>query len=148
MMIMWFGTGILAKVIMAGIAAFCVSVSQAFAGAKEAASQYGRLLKALQVQPRHAVRYFLAPAAVSWVVQGARINISLAIVGAFAGEFISSEIGLGHYVLKAAGLYHTAKVLAGVLAFVAIALFLDRLVAAASRRMFPWTSPIRIGAEA
>ena len=40
-------------------------------------------------------------------------TISNALIGAFIGEFVSAEYGLGHYILKSGGLYDIPRVIFG-----------------------------------
>ena len=53
--------------------------------------------------------------------------VSLALVGAIVGEFVSSQRGLGYVILSAQGTFDTARVFAAifVLALMGVALFND-----------------------
>jgi NitT/TauT family transport system permease protein len=55
------------------------------------------------------------------------MNVGAALMGAFVGEFVSSEAGLGHYILKASSLYDMPRVLFGVLMLSLLALLMTAL---------------------
>jgi NitT/TauT family transport system permease protein len=57
-----------------------------------------------------------------------KLNIGLALMGAFIGEFISAEEGLGYMIVKASGLYDMATVLVGVMTLIVIALSLTFII--------------------
>jgi len=70
----------------------------------------------------------IIPGALNWVRLGLHLNVSFALMGAFVGDFISSEQGLGHYIMKASSFYDTTRVLLGILILSLIALTLHHHV--------------------
>jgi NitT/TauT family transport system permease protein len=114
MLTIWFGTGLTAKVAMAAFATFFVSLAHALDGASQASRMYSSYARSLGSKRSVLIKKIVLPGASHWVLAGIKINIGLALVGAFIGEFVSSEAGLGHYILKAGSLYDTPRVLLGV----------------------------------
>jgi NitT/TauT family transport system permease protein len=114
MLTIWFGTGLTAKVVMAAFATFFVSLAHALEGATHASNRYSSYACSLGTTSFVLIRKIILPGASHWVLAGIKINIGLALVGSFIGEFVSSEAGLGHYILKAGSLYDTPRVLLGV----------------------------------
>lgn len=115
MTIIWFGIGLLSKVVMAGFAVFFVSLLQAYEGAHNVANQHLGFSKSIAAPTSRVVQKIVIPGAIGWVISGYKMSIGSALVGAFIGEFVSSEAGLGYYILKASALYDTPRVLFGVL---------------------------------
>lgn len=115
MLIIWFGTGLLSKVVMAGFAVVFVAMTQAYEGARIAQERFADLPRALGTSRARMARLVIIPAAWQWVLTGFKMNVGLALVGAFIGEFVSAEAGLGHYILKAGALYDTPRVIFGLL---------------------------------
>ena len=111
--IMWFGIGLLSKVVMASFAVFFVSLQQAYDGAHAIAEQYTGFAKTIAAPNARIVRRIIIPGAIDWVIAGYKMDVGFALVGAFIGEFVSSESGLGHYILKASSLYDMPRVLFG-----------------------------------
>lgn len=66
------------------------------------------------------------------------MNAGFALVGAFIGEFIVAERGLGRYILKAGGLYDIPRVLFGIALLACIALAINGVISLVERYWFPW----------
>jgi NitT/TauT family transport system permease protein len=115
MMILWFGIGLLSKIVMAGFAVFLVASSQAYEGAAATASQHLLFARSLGAKQLPIIRRIILPGSLSWIAAGIRLNIGFALIGTFIAEFISSEYGLGHYILKAGGLYDMPRVFVGII---------------------------------
>jgi NitT/TauT family transport system permease protein len=82
-------------------------------GAHAIAKQYTGCAKSIAAPNARIVRKIIIPGAIDWVIAGYKMDVGFALVGAFIGEFVSSEAGLGHYILKASSLYDMPKVLFG-----------------------------------
>lgn len=115
MMILWFGIGLWSKIMMATFAVFLVASSQAYEGAKETAAHHLMFTRSLSAKSLNVIRYIIFPGSISWIMAGIRMNIGFALVSTFIAEFISSQYGLGHYILKAGGLYDMPRVFVGIL---------------------------------
>ena len=126
-MIMWFGIGLLSKVVMAGFAVFFVSLLQANEGAHAIAKQYLGFARSIGAPNGRIVRKIIIPGAINWVLAGYKMNVGFALMGAFIGEFVSSEAGLGHYILKGSALYDTPRVLFGLFMISMLGLFMSSL---------------------
>ncbi|MFN8819223.1 MAG: ABC transporter permease [Holosporaceae bacterium] len=123
-MIVWFGTGLLSKAIMAGFAVFFVSLVQAYEGATIAAEHHINLANSLKATRYRVIRKIVIPGSLRWVIAGFRMNVGFALMGAFIGEFVSSEAGIGHYILKSSSLYDMPRVFLGLLLISIMALLL------------------------
>lgn len=128
LLIIWFGTGLFAKVMIAMLSTIFVALYQSYRGALEVSADYLRLMETFRATKHQTFRKVVAPAAIVWVMSAFRMNVGFAILGAFIGEFISSNKGLGHLILVASGLFNISLVLCGVLTLTLIALFLTWLV--------------------
>lgn len=128
MLIIWFGTGLLSKVVMSAFAVFFVSLAQAYDGARACSAEHGQYARTLGASRLMLIRKIIVPGALRWVTAGLKLSIGLALVGAFIGEFVSSQAGLGHYILSAGSLYDMPRVILGILMLSLLALFLTGLI--------------------
>ena len=62
-----------------------------------------------------------------WVIQSLKLNAGFCVLGAFIGEFIASEAGLGYIILKASGLYDTTYVFAAIICIILLSMFFNLL---------------------
>lgn len=127
-LIVWFGTGLLSKIMIAALSTVFVALLQSYTGAAEVSQDYIRLMRSLGATKAQTFRKVIAPAAIVWVTSAFKLNVGFALLGAFIGEFISSNKGLGHLILVASGLFDISLVLCGVLMLAFIALILTGLV--------------------
>jgi len=128
LMIIWFGTGLFSKIMMATLSTFFVALLQAYSGAAEVDAGHIKLMKSMNASKMVIFRKVIAPSSIVWVIAAFRINIGFALLGTFVGEYISSEKGLGHLILVATGLFDISLVLTGVLMLMIIALGLNFLM--------------------
>jgi len=128
LLIIWFGTGFMAKVLIVTFSTMFVALFQAYSGACEVDPEYLRLMKSFHATKMQTFRKVIAPAAIVWVMAAFRMNIGFAILGAFLGEFISSSQGLGHLIVVASGLFDISLVLCAVFSLVGMALALTSLL--------------------
>lgn len=121
-LIFWFGTDIWSKVALAFLSTFIIAIVQAYTGAGETDPSLMRLLHAFGATRKQIFTKIVAPSAAIWVLAGIRLNIGMALLGAFVGEFISSRAGLGHMIILAEGLYNVNQIWLGVCGLMAIAI--------------------------
>lgn len=126
--IIWFGTGMFSKIMIAALSTVFIALFQSYTGASEVSNDYLRLMQTFGATKSQVFRKVIAPSAVVWVISAFRMNVGFAILGAFIGEFISSNQGLGHLILVASGLFNISLVLCGVLLLVVIALIFNYAV--------------------
>jgi len=112
MMIMWFGTGLFAKIMMAMLSTIIIAFSQSYEGARNVEIKQINLLRSFGANKSLIFKKLIIPSSLIWVFNSLRLTVSFALLGAFIGEFISAEAGLGYRILKAGGLYDVPLVLA------------------------------------
>ena len=121
-LVIWFGTGILSKILIAALSTVFVALFQSYTGASEVNSEYLRLMQTFGATKQQTFRKVIAPSSIVWVISAFKLNVGFAILGAFIGEYISSNRGLGHLILVASGLFDISLVLCSVLLLVCVAL--------------------------
>ncbi|MBZ0188152.1 MAG: ABC transporter permease [Candidatus Obscuribacterales bacterium] len=136
--IVWFGIGLLSKVMLAFLSTVVVAIVQAYQGANSVEPRFTRFMAVVGASRMQVFRFLVIPSSLIWVVNAMKLNIGLALLGAFIGEFISAQQGLGYMIVKASGLFDMATVLTGVLALMIIALVLATLVEALEKRLLAW----------
>lgn len=125
--IVWLGIGLGLKVFLAAFATFFVSLNLAHQGAKLAQERFGEAFDGFRASPWDTYRKIIVPGALDAVFSSMRVNVGIGILGAFIGEFIASERGLGRAITRASGLYQIDRVFAASLGIIAMAALFDRL---------------------
>ena len=129
LMMIWFGTGMLSKVMMAVLSTVFIALYQAYYGASNVNPNHISFLKSWRADKKMIFRKIIVPSSMVWVISAFRINIGFALLGAFIGEYISSRAGLGHLIKVQTGLFNISQILLGVIMMAVIALILNYLVA-------------------
>src|SRR5690606_32976358 len=78
------------------------------------------------------------PAAAGDIFSGLQIGVSLALIGAVVGEFLSAQEGLGYLIASASVSMSVATMFAGVILLAAIGLTGSLLMRAVHRRVVFW----------
>lgn len=125
MTILWFGIGVGAKVALAFLGTVLVAAAQAHRGVRLADPLLVRRFRVFGASRAIVFRHLLLPSAALWIIGSLRLTIGSALLGAFVGEFIASDRGIGHLIVRASGLYDAATVIAGVISLAMMALALD-----------------------
>jgi len=128
MMIIWFGTGIFMKIAMAFFSTVFVAVFQAYQGGQDVSKDELDFFELNGASNKQKFWKLVFPSSIDWVLQSLRLNSGLAILGAFIGEFIASNKGLGYIILKASGLYDVPYVLAAIICIIILSAIFNFLV--------------------
>ncbi len=135
-LILWFGVGPQMKVAVAALSCFPFVAYLVLDSAVAARDGFYRYLRFSGVSTWSLAKHLLFPATLAGIVYAIRPAAVVAIIGAFLGEFIASENGLGHYILLNASRYSIDNVFVGVALLFVCAAAID-LLAAGIRRVFP-----------
>jgi NitT/TauT family transport system permease protein len=135
LIIVWFGIGMEAKIAIAAILTFIVSLIATYAGTQEVDQDLVRLLRSLGATRLQTWRKVVAPATLPWIVSALRLNVGFALIGAVVGEYISAKEGLGYLVYFSGTLYDLNAVWTGIFALMILALLLDAVVTQVERRV-------------
>ena len=131
--------------LIAGWIAFFPILINAMEGLGNLDEDVENLLDALGANRVQEYRYVRFPNALPFIFDGLKVGVSLAIVGAIVGEFVSASEGIGFLALFAMKNYDIPLVFSviGLMAIVAVAAFLtlyllqDRLVHWRDAALFP-----------
>lgn len=138
LMIIWFGFGLLPKVIVVALVTFfpiAIGLVEGFARTDHEASALLRSMGAGRVREFLLVRL---PSALPSFFTALRIGITYAVVGAIFAEYVGAQYGLGIYMSVQKNAFRTDLVLAAVAvtAALSIALYLSTILL--ERITIPW----------
>jgi NitT/TauT family transport system permease protein len=136
--IIWFGIGIFSKIMMAALSTVIIALVQSFQGAMSVNEIYLNQMRVFGATKKQTFFKVVVPSSLVWVFSSLKLNIGFALLGAFIGEFISAEAGLGYFILKASGLYDMANVFAGLVCMAILAITLSKLLGLIENRVIFW----------
>lgn len=136
--ILWFGTGMVSKIMLATSMTFIIALIAAYEAAKNADRDLQSLMLALGSTKHQLFFKVVVPYSLPAIIATFRINIGFGLVGAVVGEFISSSHGLGHMIFTASSFYDLDTVWVGLFTLMLVGFILYYVVDRVERRLLPW----------
>lgn len=102
LLIVYVGYGTAPKVVLAFLLSFFPIVLNTSLGLRSVAPELLELMKTLRATKWQLLRKIQFPQAVPYVVEAAKVAITLAIIGSIVGEFTAGNEGLGFLIIRAA----------------------------------------------
>jgi len=138
LLILWFGTGQLSKVIIAFLIAFFPIVINAVSGMMLVDTDAHDMMKTLRASRLQVFWYFRLPNALPFIFAASKVSITLALVGAVIGEFVGADSGLGYVILISSSQLHTDVAFVAIVLLALIGMGLFSLVGMVERMAMPW----------
>jgi ABC-type nitrate/sulfonate/bicarbonate transport system permease component len=142
LLLVWFGYGLLPKVIVTALVAFFPIVVTTHDGLRAVDREQLDLLRTMGGTRWQQFRYVKAHAMLPGLFSGARVGISISVIGAVFGEYVGANAGLGYLMNISSGRLLTDRVFACILILAVLAIVLFEAVGAVSRLALPWLRPV------
>jgi len=136
--VVWVGVGIESKIANAFLTALFPIVLNTIMGLTNMDPEFLELVRSMSKSRWVLFWKIRFPYSLPYVFAGCKIAISLAVIGAIVGEFISGRAGLGYLVLSANNYFNTPMAFAALLYLVLMSLALYGMVILAEKVMLPW----------
>jgi ABC-type nitrate/sulfonate/bicarbonate transport system permease component len=141
--VIWFGFGLLPKVIIVVLVTFFPVTIALLDGFGRVDPQAMDLLRSMGATARQTFRNLRWPAALPSLFTGLRISVVYAVIGAIFGEYVGATEGLGIWMRLSQNSFRTDLVFGAILltAIVSIALYVA--VGIVERLVVPWSPTAR-----
>ena len=136
--ILWFGVGLLSKVILATFVVFFLVFYNTDAGTLAVEQELVDVLRLMGATRWQIVRKVILPSVLLWIFTGMKISVPYALIGAVVGEMMASNKGLGYLIQASAGQYDTSGVFAALFVLMIIATGLHELLKQSEKLMLRW----------
>jgi NitT/TauT family transport system permease protein len=144
--IIWMGTNLSSKVAISMLIALFAIVIDTVLGLRSVDPDVLDMTKSMRASPLQVLWKIRFPTALPAMFAGMKVAVSLALVGAIAGEFVASNVGLGYVILTAQGMMQTTRVFAAIVLLGVLGTALFYLIALIERLVVPWHVSQRSGA--
>lgn len=147
--IIWFGIGIEARVIVVFSFCFFDVAINTFSGVRDVRYDLIEPVRSLGANQRQIFQKVVLPAAAPFILTGIRLGLGRAIRGMIIAELLLATTGLGGMIVAYSGVFRTDVVFAVIIVIVIYGLGSVRLVKGIEAWLFPWkeSSTIRSGME-
>src|SRR5216684_8227236 len=137
LLLVWFGFGLLPKVLIAFLVAFFPVVINTAVGLATIEQEKIHLARSMGLSAAATFFKIRLPSALPSIFGGLKISITLAVVGAVVGEFVGGDAGLGYLLMVANGSMDTQLLFAGIVALTILGVALYLLIEIAERIAIP-----------
>ncbi len=136
--VVWFGFGIIPKIIAAFLLGFFPVVVSTVMGFKSVERDMVDLARSMGSSRWQMFFKISLPQALPAIFSGMKVSVTLAVVGAVVGEFVGSNSGLGYVLQKANGNFDLPLMFAALVVLSMIGVLLFTLLDVIERVAIPW----------
>ena len=136
--LVWFGFGFESKLVIAFLVAFFPIVIDTATGLRATPQERLDLAVSLRASRLQIFLIIQFPAALPFIFSGAKVAVTLAVIGAVIGEFVGATEGLGNLLLVANSQVDTPLAWASLIALSVLGILMFAAVIAAERILMPW----------
>lgn len=136
--LVWFGFGLMSKVLITFLMAFFPIVIAAVVGLQATELEKLHVARAAGASGLQLFWLVRLPNALPAIFGGMKVSITLAVVGALVGEFVAAENGVGRLLLSASGNMDTELLFAGIFALIVIGVVLFLAMEVLEKLALPW----------
>lgn len=138
LLVIWFGTGLLSKVLITALIVFFPTLVSTMVGVRSVDPDLHDLMRSLRASPWQVFTLLELPAALPILFGGLKLSVILAVVGAVVGEFVAADVGLGFLINLGRGVLDTPMIFVAVFALVIIAQTLYLAVSLLEAYLLRW----------
>lgn len=138
LIILWFGVGIVAKVVTAFTLVYFILLVNTLGGAKNIDNDIMTIARLMGASKRDLLWKVTLPSALPWIFAGLSIALTYSLLGVIVAEILASNQGLGYLIASSAGNFDTAGVFAALVVLVVIAWLFSTAMRKIEARLLRW----------
>jgi ABC-type nitrate/sulfonate/bicarbonate transport system permease component len=138
LLVIWFGYGILPKVLVVTLVCFFPIVVSMADGLQSADPDLIALLQAMGATRRQVFLIVRLPGALPSVFSGIKVAVTYSVIGAIIGEWVGASRGLGVFMLRSTNAFRTDWLFAAIAVTALLSVVLFLIVTALQRALLPW----------
>ncbi len=138
LIIIWFGIGMLSKVIVVFKITAVAIVLNTAAGIKNLDPVWLELAKSLRLSRWQTTYKIRLPGALPYIITGMRLGVGRALLGVIVAELMAANAGLGYLLRDASESWDSPKLFVTVVLLAVIGLVSFNLIKRLEQRMAPW----------
>lgn len=144
----WFGLGILPKVLIVALVCFFPLVVNITEGLDNVDQELLELLLIMGAKPWDIFKHVQIPSMLPYFFSGLKIAATYSVTGAVIGEWLGGNLGLGVYMIRTMHTFSTSSLFAAILTIVALSLLIFKSIEFLGWLMMPWhRSNNKIGSD-
>lgn len=141
--VVWFGIGILSKILLAVSIVFVVVLFNTREGIESIDPDLVDALRSMRASRWQMLRHVTIPSLVPWLLAATKIGIGLALTGAVVGELVGASAGLGWYITNSLNVIDMTGAVTALLIMAVVAMLMYYAVLLIERRLLAWRPQTR-----
>jgi NitT/TauT family transport system permease protein len=138
LIMLWFGLGFTAKVVIVFLSCFFPIVINAYAGVRNVSRSLVDVVRAYGADDRQVLTMVVLPSALPFMMAGVRVAVGRGVVGIVVAEFFTALNGLGALIIIYSNAFATAKLFVPVITLSLLGVGLTSLARWIEQRLTPW----------
>ena len=138
LIILWFGVGLVAKVVTAFTLVYFILLVNTLSGAKNVDNDIMTIARLMGASKRDLLWKVTLPSALPWIFAGLSIALTYSLLGVIVAEILASNQGLGYLIASSAGNFDTAGVFAALVVLVVVAWVFSTAMRKIEGRLLRW----------
>lgn len=138
LLIIWFGYGILPKVLIVALVTFFPVAVNVIEGLQSSDRDMIRLLRSMGSSRFQTLRFVRFPHALPYLFTGLKIGATYSVLAAVISEWVGASKGLGIYLVRAQNSFATDKVFVSIMIISLLSCILFSIIVLISRWAMPW----------
>jgi ABC-type nitrate/sulfonate/bicarbonate transport system permease component len=136
--ILWFGLGLLSKIMMVFTMAIFPILINTTAGVKTTEPSLIKAARSYGASELQMFKEVIFPSSLSYIVTGIRLAIGRAMIAVVVAEMLASTKGIGFAIRHASELFRTGEYLGYVAVLMILSVLLNQLLKVLERKIAPW----------
>lgn len=138
LLIIWFGTGRISKVLICALIVFFPVLVNTIVGIRSVDEGLKTLMRSLHANRWQTFIMLEVPASLPVLLGGLKIGVTLSVIGAVIGEFVGADSGLGYLINLSKGLFNTSLMFAAIIVLTCISLILYMVITGLEKWLLSW----------
>lgn len=133
LLVLWFGTGWMPKVLLVTLTVLFIVFSFTYAGLTTVDSRLVQTARVLGASDIQVTRHVVLPSVLPFVFTGLEVALPWALSAALVAEYLSAKVGIGHGIEQARQMSDSVGVFYGIAVATGLVLFCNGLLAVARK---------------
>jgi NitT/TauT family transport system permease protein len=142
LLVLWFGNGMLSKIVMSALVAFFPILVNAVSGLSAVDREAFDLMKSLSASRWQVLTKIRIPNSLPYLFASLKIASSMAVVGAVIGEFTGATEGIGHLITSSSYYLETPLMFAAIVMISLAGILFFWLMVYLEKRVVFWQEPV------
>lgn len=138
LIIIWFGIGMLSKIIVVFKITVVAVILNTAAGIKAIDPVWLEVAKSLRLTPWETTHKIRLPATLPYIITGMRLGVGRALLGVVVAELMAANAGLGYLLRDASETWDSPKLFVAVILLAAMGVVSFILIKKVEQKLAPW----------